>query len=91
VGLAYSTSDTSEAAAIMAKNGATYLVFGVQDLDLASSIMGWAGLNNKQDSFPDESLIVRSLNGDFLSGDGLELVYKNSEVVILAFTQPGQT
>jgi asparagine N-glycosylation enzyme membrane subunit Stt3 len=91
VGLAYSTADPSEAAAIMTKCGTEYLVFGKQDLDLAGTIMGWAGLNSKEGAFPEDSLIQRSLNGDFLSGDGLELVFKNNEVVILALAQPGQT
>jgi asparagine N-glycosylation enzyme membrane subunit Stt3 len=91
VGLAYSTPDASEAAAIMAKCGAPYLVFGKQDLDFAITIMGWAGLSNKEGIFPEDSLLVRSLSGDFLSGEGLELVFKNNEVVILALTQPGQT
>lgn len=86
VGLAYYTPDPSEAASIMEKNGATYLVFGKQDLDYASFILAWAGVNGNKDSFPDDSLVVRSLKGDFLSGDGLELVYKNNEVVILALT-----
>jgi hypothetical protein len=75
----------------MEKSGATYLVFGKQDLDAATSIVGWAGLNNKEGTFPEDSLIVRSLDGEFLSGGGLELVFKNNEVVILALAQPGQT
>ncbi len=90
VGLAYYTSNPSEAAAIMAKDGATYLVFGKQDLNIPAAIMEWAGVNGKEDSFPENSLIVRSLNGDFVSGDGLELVYRNNEVAILALTQPVQ-
>lgn len=91
VGLAYSSTDPSEAAEIMAKRGTEYLVFGKQDLDLASTILEWAGLKNKEGTFPEDSLVVRSLNGDFLSGYGLELVFKNDEVVILALAQPGQT
>jgi len=87
VGLAYSTTDPSEAAAVMVKNGTDYLVFGKQDLDLASPIMAWAGLGSNESSFPDDSLIVRSLNGEFLSGDGLEVVFRNSEVVILALAR----
>lgn len=91
VGLAYSTTDPSEAATIMGKNGTEYLVFGRQDLDFAVTILGWAGLNSEEGTFPDDSLIQRSLNGDFLSGGGLQLVFKNNEVVILALAQPGQT
>jgi len=90
VGLAYSTSNPDEAAAIMAKNGAEYLVFAKQDLDLAKPIMAWAFFNNEHDEFPDESLVVRSLNGEFVGGDGLEVVFKNDEVVILALAQPVQ-
>jgi len=91
VGLAYSATDPSEAAVIMAKCGTGYLVFGKQDLDLASTILEWAGSNSKETTFPEDSLVVRSLDGDFLSGDGLELVFKNNEVVILAAAQPEQT
>jgi asparagine N-glycosylation enzyme membrane subunit Stt3 len=91
VGIAYSTTDPSEAAAIMANRGTKYLVFGKQDLDLASKILSWAGSNSEESTFSKNSLVVRSLNGDFLSGDGLELVFKNNEVVILAAAQLGQT
>jgi asparagine N-glycosylation enzyme membrane subunit Stt3 len=84
VGLAYSTPDPSEASAIMEKRGTDYLVFGKQDLDLATPILTWAGVNGNKDSFPDDSLVVRSLKGDFLSGDGLEVVFRNNEVVVLA-------
>ena len=91
VGRAYLTADPSEAAAIMTKCGTEYLVFGKQDLDLAVTIMAWAGLKSEKGTFPEDSLIQRSLNGNFLSGDGLELVFKNNEVVILALAQLGQT
>ena len=91
VGRAYLTADPSEAAAIMTKCGTEYLVFGKQDLDLAGTIMAWAGVESEKGAFPEDSLIQRSLNGNFLSGDGLELVFKNNEVVILALAQLGQT
>lgn len=88
VGLAYSTSNPDEAAAIMAKNGAEYLVFAKSDLDLARPIMAWAFLGNDHDEFPEESLVVRSLNGEFVEGGGIEVVFKNDEVVILALAPP---
>jgi len=90
VGLAYSTSNPDEAAAIMAEYGAEYLVFAKQDLDLARPIMAWAFLGKEHKEFPDESLVVRSLNGEFVEGGGLEVVFKNDEVVILALAQPVQ-
>jgi asparagine N-glycosylation enzyme membrane subunit Stt3 len=91
VGLVYSTRDPSEAAAIMAKRGTEYLVFGEQDRAFAETILDWAGLNDKDGTFPEDSLLIRSLDGDFVSGYGLELVYKNNEVVIMALAQPGET
>jgi asparagine N-glycosylation enzyme membrane subunit Stt3 len=90
VGLTYSTSNPSEAAAIMAKDGVEYLVFAKQDLDLAKPILAWAFLDNSQNKFRDDSLVVRSLKGDFVAGGGLEVVFKNDEVVILALAQPVQ-
>ena len=82
VGRVYFTSDPAEAAQIMAKCGTEYLVFAEGDLDVASSITGWASLKD-YNSFPADSLVVRSLNGDFVSGGGLEVVFYNDEVVIL--------
>jgi hypothetical protein len=83
VWLAYFTTDPAEAAEMMKKYGADYLIV-------------WQGLAN----FPANSLIVRSLNGEFESGSGLEVVYRSPtepnsrfpsepEVVILGLTQSG--
>jgi asparagine N-glycosylation enzyme membrane subunit Stt3 len=85
VALAYLATDPSEAAKIMAERGTDYLVFSKDDLDVAGAIMGWAGLKG-YDSFPGDSLVVRSLNGDFVSGSGLDVVYHNEQVVILGLT-----
>jgi asparagine N-glycosylation enzyme membrane subunit Stt3 len=93
IGMAYSTAEPSEAAQIMEKYGADYLIFYTLDLDFAAHILWWAGLDEEYDEFPDDSLVVRSLAGDFQSEGGLEVVYRsapNSEVVILKLTQPGQ-
>jgi len=93
IGLAYSTTEPSEAAQIMEKYGADYLIFSELELDIAAHILGWAGLDEEYDEFPHDSLVVRSLNGDFQSEGGLEVVYRsapNWEVVILGLTQIGQ-
>lgn len=87
VALAYSTSDPSEAAQLMEKYGAQYLIFSQSDLNLSSTIMGWAGLDNEQEhqSFPKDSMVVQSLTKQFEAGGGLKVVYRspNSEVVVL--------
>lgn len=93
VGLAYSTIEPSEAAQIMGKYGADYLVFSTLDLDIAAHILGWAGLGEEYDEFPEDSLVIQCLNGDFEYGGGLKVVYRsapNSEVVILGLTQVDQ-
>jgi hypothetical protein len=90
VGLAYYTADPAEAAGIMKKYGASYLVFAQDDLDIPSTIMGWANVGQGLGNFPGNSLVVRSLNGDFESGGGLEVVYPpvpEADVVILGLTQ----
>ena len=92
VGLAYSTNDPAEAAQLMKKYGANYLVLAKPDLKVASTIMLWANVGAAgQSYFPYDSLVVRSLNGEFESGGGLQVVYRSapdSEVVILGLTQP---
>jgi len=98
VGLAYYTTDPAEAALIMRKYGASYLVFPVLDRQAASLIMGWANVGEGLTSFPGDSLFMQSLNGEFQSGGGLEVVYRSApgpnsatpsepEVVILGLTQ----
>ena len=98
MGLAYSTTDPAEAAQIMEKYGADYLVFSKLDRRVATIIMGWANVGEGLESFPANSLFVRSINGEFESGGGLEVVYRSvpesgaesvseSEVVILGLTE----
>jgi len=98
VGLAYSTTDPAEAAQIMKKYGANYLVLAKLDKKSATIIMGWANVGEGLKSFPENSLFVRSINGEFESGGGLEVVYRSvpesgaesvseSEVVILGLTE----
>jgi asparagine N-glycosylation enzyme membrane subunit Stt3 len=98
VALAYYTTDPAEAAHIMRKYGADYLVFSRLDLDIAVGIMSWANVGKELGNFPSNSLVVRSINGEFESGGGLEVVYRSppepnaapsseAEVVILALTQ----
>jgi hypothetical protein len=77
---------------------AIYLVFTERDKQVASTIMGWANVGEGLTSFPWDSLFTRSLNGEFQSGGGLEVVYRSPpepnssspnepEVVILGLTQ----
>jgi len=98
VGLAYSTTDPAEAAQIMEKYGADYLVFSKSDMKHATMIMEWADVGEGLGSFPANSLVVRSINGEFEFGGGLEVVYRSvpasgaesvseSEVVILGLTE----
>ena len=98
VGLAYSTTDPAEAAQIMKKYGANYLILAKLDRKVATIIMGWANVGEGLESFPANSLFVRSINGEFESGGGLEVVYRSvpeseaesvseSEVVILGLTE----
>jgi len=89
VAVAYSTPNPEEAAEILSRNGAEYLVFTEHDLELAETILGWRGTNEDQDTFASGSLVVKALNGEFVSGGGLEIAYKNSEVVILQLVESG--
>ena len=94
VGMAYFTADPEEAVQLMEKYGADYLIFAETDLENASTILRWAELDAEYDSFPADSLAVRSLNHGFQSGGGLEVVYRSipdSEVVILGLTEPEQS
>ena len=98
VGLAYSTTDPAEAAQIMKKYGANYLVLSKLDTKYAVTIMGWANVGEGLGSFPGNSLVMRSLSGEFQSGGGLEVLKRfftksesgsvsEPEVVILGLTQ----
>jgi len=94
---AYLSTENSKAVQIMEKYGADYLIFSELDLDAAPAILAWPDrpqtIDGEYEEFPEDSLVVRSLNGEFESGGGLEVVYRsapNSEVVILKLTQPEQ-
>jgi len=98
VGIAYYTADPAEAAQVLRKYGASYLVFSQGDLDIAPTIMGWANVGKGLTDFPGNSLVVRSLSGEFQSGGGLEVLKRffaksesgsvsEPEVVILGLTQ----
>jgi len=88
IGLAYCTTEPSEAVRAMRKYGANYLVFSQSDEDILGSI-AYFGLGEEyedSDSILEElkdSLYVRALSGDFQSDQGLGVVYRNEEVVIL--------
>ena len=86
VGVAYATTEPSETAQMMERNGADYLIFSDLDLRVAEAILGWAEPGEKRDKFSDDSMVVRCLDGRFESGGGLEVVYRtepDSEVVVL--------
>jgi asparagine N-glycosylation enzyme membrane subunit Stt3 len=98
IGLAYSTTDPAEAARIMEKYGANYLVLSKLDLNYATTIMEWANVGEGLGNFLGNSLVMRSINGEFESGGGLEVVYRSppepnaapsseADVVILGLTQ----
>ena len=98
VALAYVATDPAEAAQIMEKYGADYLVFSKPDRKHATIIMGWANVGEGLESFPANSLFVRSINGEFESGGGLKVLKRffaksesesvsESEVVILGLTE----
>ena len=94
---AYLSTENSEAVQLMEKYGADYLIFSELDLDAAPFILAWPRrpqpIDGEYEEFPEDSLVIRSLNGEFEPGGGLKVVYRsapNSEVVILKLTQPGQ-
>jgi asparagine N-glycosylation enzyme membrane subunit Stt3 len=93
---AYLTTEPEEAAQVMDKYGADFLVFS--ELDSAPVIMSWprrpGSAEGEQLSFPEDSLVARVLAGDFESEAGLEVWYtsprpKNPNVVVLKRTQSG--
>jgi asparagine N-glycosylation enzyme membrane subunit Stt3 len=88
VGLAYCTTEASEAVRVMQKYGADYLVFSEMEIAILRSITRF-GLGEEYGdghSIPPElegSLYDQALSGDFQSEEGLKVVYRNEEVVIL--------
>jgi len=78
VGLAYCTTEPSEAAEIMEKYEADYLVFSRIEEVIMATITRLA-----EQELTDDSLYNRALSGDFRSDQGLKVVYRNEEVVIL--------
>jgi dolichyl-diphosphooligosaccharide--protein glycosyltransferase len=92
IGVAYATNDPAEATAIMTKYGADYLIFSSLDLEFAGAIISEADLGpqfEELSEFPPDSLIRRTLNGDFDAGGGLEVAYRSmpdSDVAILRVT-----
>ncbi len=90
IGLVYCATDTKQAVDIMNKHEADYLLFAGEDLDYAINIMQWAELDIDSDSFPDDCLVVRCINGEYQAEDGLEIVYsdfgEDTSVVILGLT-----
>lgn len=95
VGLVYAATDPAVVVQIMEKYGADYIIFSTLDRDVVKHIMEWANPSGDYDSFPSDSLVVRSIKGEFESEGGLEVVYHSvpdpeSEVVILGLTQSEQ-
>jgi len=98
IALAYAATDPAEAARVMQKWGTDYLILSGLDADrYALTILEWANLDEEYTLFRSDSLILRSLSGDFQSGGGLEVVYRSvpkaesvsePEVVILGLIQP---
>ena len=87
-GLAYCTTEASEAVQVMQKHGASYLVFSEVEIRILPTItrFGLGEAYGDGHSIPPElegSLYDRALSGDFQSDQGLEVVYRNEEVVIL--------
>ena len=101
IALAYAATDPAEAARVMQKWGTDYLILSRLDADLyALTILEWANLDEEYTSFRGDSLIMRSLSGDFQSGGGLKVLKRffpksesgsvsELEVVILGLTQSG--
>jgi len=96
IGLAYCANDASEAARIMQKYGAQYLVFSRIEYQILPTITEY-GLGKSYgdgQAIPREmrsSLYTRSLSGDFQREGGLERKFpgpevKNPAVVILGFS-----
>ena len=90
ISLAYCTTDPAEAAAIMRKYKSRYLIFSELDQSIAPTIREYAGLE-ESDVLPPKSVASRSLKGSFEGGGGLEVVYRNAGVCILALSESQQS
>jgi hypothetical protein len=88
---AYLSTDTTEAVQLMEKYGADYFIFSKIDEYSAPGIIAYPNtpkqIDGKWEEFPEDSLVSRSLAGDFQSEGGLEVVHRNPGVVILSLTQ----
>ncbi len=86
---AYLADNAAQTADIMKEYGADYLVFSAMDLDpkLAPGILSFPcepePVDGEFDGFPEDSLMVKVLNGEFDGGGGLNEWYRNQDVVIL--------
>ena len=70
IGVAYTTNDPAEAAEMLAKHGAHYLIFSAIDKNFAGAYMAEADLGpafEGLEEYPPDSLILRTLEGDFES------------------------
>ena len=88
---AYLSTDITEAVQVMEKYGADYFIFSKIDEYSAPGIISYPNtpkqIDGKWEEFPEDSLVSRSLAGDFQSEGGLEVVHRNPGVVILSLTQ----
>jgi asparagine N-glycosylation enzyme membrane subunit Stt3 len=93
VGLIYMSTDPSEAAEIMNKYGADYLIFSKLDQERARTIMRWVDPDETRQEFPNDSLIEISLRGELETNDELKMVHRSTPtgaVVILRLNQSEQ-
>ena len=85
VALLARTADTEEAVKIIQKYGADYVLFAEVNFDLVSTYYGWEDVEYTRESFPDDALIIRSLEGELGPNSGMEIVYHDADsgIVIL--------
>jgi hypothetical protein len=96
IGVALTTNDPAETAEMMIRHGADYLIFSKTDRFFAGVYIEEANLGSGFEGvmeFPPDSMIIRTLDGDFDSGGGLEVVYRSDpdgDVVVLQAVSIGQ-